>query len=86
MRQFMRHLIERFRESARAMDMLHPYIFQNHAFEEQDVFAGLGEGKLARLKAVRRAVDPIGVFQSLQPGYFKLEPELIDQSWGKTEL
>jgi FAD/FMN-containing dehydrogenase len=72
MRQFMRRLINRFGEVAESMDMLHPYLFQNHAFEEQDVFAGSGESKLARLRAIRHEVDPDGVFQRLQPGFFKL--------------
>jgi FAD/FMN-containing dehydrogenase len=86
MRQFMRRLIMRFNESARAMDMLHRYIFQNHAFEEQDVFAGCGKEKLARLKAVRQAVDPDHVFQKLQPGFFKLEPGSLEESAAKSEL
>jgi hypothetical protein len=54
------------------MGGLHRYIFQNHAFEEQDVFTGYGPYNLQRLHSIQRAVDPKGVFQLLQPGYFKL--------------
>jgi FAD/FMN-containing dehydrogenase len=86
MRRFVRRLIMRFRESARKMGLLYPYIFQNHAFEEQDVFAGSGESKLARLKAIRKAVDPDGVFQKLQPGFFKLEPGLVEIIPERSEL
>ncbi|KAJ4297955.1 hypothetical protein N0V90_005854 [Kalmusia sp. IMI 367209] len=86
MRQYMRNLINRFRESARARGKLHPYLFQNHAFEEQDVFAGSGESKLARLREIRKAVDPDGVFQKLQPGFFKLEPRLSEIELEKSEL
>lgn len=86
MRQFMRSLIERFSQTARKLDMLHPYIFQNHAFEEQDVFAGSGDEKLSRLRKVRRSVDPDGVFQRLQPGYFKLEQRLEEKILPKSEL
>ncbi|KAI9675990.1 MAG: hypothetical protein M1822_008376 [Bathelium mastoideum] len=83
MRHFMRRLIKRFRKTAEHLDMLHPYIFQNHAFEEQDVFAGSGEENLARLKAIRKALDPHDVFQRLQPGYFKLEPGYGDEEGAK---
>ena len=66
--------------------MLNPYIFQNHAFEEQDVFPGYGAKDLARLKAVRQRVDPDAVFQRLQPGFFKLEPKLMTTVEMKSEL
>jgi hypothetical protein len=75
MRTFMRRVIGKFRTTAMALDMLHPYLFQNHAFEEQDVFPGYGETNYARLRAVRLAVDPDLIFHKLQPGFFKLEPE-----------
>lgn len=86
MRKFMRGLIRRFSQTASKMDMLHPYIFQNHAFEEQDVFAGSGDEKLSRLVEVRRSVDPDGVFQRLQPGYFKLEQRTEEKRLPKSEL
>lgn len=67
---FMRTLVKRFRETASEMKMLHSYVFQNHAFEEQNVFTG---SSLGRLREIREQVDPNGVFQLLQPGGFKLE-------------
>lgn len=57
------------------MGLLHRYIFQNHAFEGQDVFGGYGEKSLERLQRIRREVDGDAVFQRLQPGYFKLVDE-----------
>lgn len=72
MRSFMRRLRHRIRHVAASMDMLHPYLFQNHAFEEDDIFAGYGGENRDRLLRVRDAVDPDGVFARLQPGYYKL--------------
>lgn len=86
MRRFMRRLISRFRLKAGALNMLHPYIFQNHAFEEQDVFSGSGDVKLAKLKELRHSVDPDAVFQRLQPGFFKLEREIAEVDFEKSEL
>ena len=86
MRSFMQRLIGRFRQTAKAAELLHRYVFQNHAFEEQDVFPGYGEANYARLKAVRISVDPDSVFQELQPGYFKLEKRVSEAVWEKSEL
>jgi hypothetical protein len=68
----MRQLSSRFRQAAKDLDQHHPYIFQNHAFYEEDVFAGYGEQNRRRLWKIRKDVDPKGVFQKLQPGFFKL--------------
>jgi hypothetical protein len=81
MTNFMRRLTTRFRQRAQEMEMLHPYLFQNHAYEEQDVFSGYGDENLRRLRRIRRQVDPEGVFQKLQPGYFKLG-EYVDTKPG----
>lgn len=68
----MRQLSSRFRQAAKDLDQHHPYIFQNHAYHEEDVFAGYGEQNRRRLWNIRRDVDPNGLFQTLQPGFFKL--------------
>ena len=72
MRAFMRRMITRMTEAAQSRGTQHPYRFQNHAFDEQQIFEGYGADNLRRLRKVREAVDPEGVFQRLQPGYFKL--------------
>lgn len=86
MRRFMQLLLRRYRDAAKHLSMLHPYIFQNHAFEEQQVFEGYGEANLKRLRAIRKEVDPDAMFQVLQPGYFKLLPKEITPLAAKEEL
>jgi hypothetical protein len=39
---------------------------------EQPVFASYGAANLAKLRATSKKYDPNGVWQKLQPGYFKL--------------
>ena len=72
LRQMFKRMIERAKQSARQRNTLHRFLFLNHAFEDEDVFAGYGDENLRRLHEVRQAVDPEGVFQRLMPGYFKL--------------
>ena len=72
MRDFMRRMTTRMKEAAELRGTHHPYRFQNHAFEEQDIFEGYGADNFKRLREVRKSVDPDGIFQMLQPGYFKL--------------
>ena len=42
------------------------------AMQSQDVFGGYGEENRKRLIAISERYDPRGVFQRLQPEYFKL--------------
>ena len=49
------------------------YIYMNYASQFQAVMRSYGEESLAKLKRVARMYDPNGVFQRLQPGYFKLD-------------
>ena len=55
-----------------AMGLSNRFIYQNYASLNQDVFAGYGAASLKRLREVAKEYDPEGVFQKLQPGYFKL--------------
>lgn len=48
------------------------WIYQNYAAKEQRVFDGYGEASLGRLRKVSAKYDPEGVWEKLQPGYFKL--------------
>ena len=86
MRSFMQRVIYRFEEVAKGTKSSHPYRFQNHAFEEQDVFAGYGTESRRRLLRVRKEVDPSGIFQTLQPGFFKLGTHIKEDSTIKSEL
>ncbi|KAK5109863.1 hypothetical protein LTR62_006470 [Meristemomyces frigidus] len=65
-------MIDRMVAAAKELGVYHPYIYQNYAANEQDVFAGYGEENRARLREISRKFDPEQVFQRLQPGYFKL--------------
>jgi hypothetical protein len=38
----------------------------------QDVFAGYGEENRGKMKEIQRKYDPEGIFDRLQPGYFKV--------------
>lgn len=58
--------------AAKAKNLDHPYLYQNYASLQQDVFSSYGKDNLARLRAIRAKYDPHEVFQKLQPGYFKL--------------
>ncbi|KAH7066736.1 hypothetical protein BKA63DRAFT_126814 [Paraphoma chrysanthemicola] len=49
-----------------------PYLYMNYASPWQDVVAGYGPANQARLKSISKKYDPTGVFETLQPGYFKL--------------
>ncbi|KAL2681426.1 hypothetical protein Neosp_009037 [[Neocosmospora] mangrovei] len=49
-----------------------PFKYMNYANEEQDVVASFGEESVSFLKQVASKYDPEGVFQTLQPGGFKL--------------
>jgi hypothetical protein len=50
-----------------------PYMYMNYASPYQNVVAGYGAANQARLKAISKKYDPSGVFEKLQPGYFKLD-------------
>ncbi|KAK7947854.1 uncharacterized protein PG986_008740 [Apiospora aurea] len=49
------------------------YVYMNYASMFQDVIRSYGAESKARLKAIADRHDPAGVFQRLQPGYFKLD-------------
>jgi hypothetical protein len=68
MRTTMKRIIERSKE----MGVYHPFLYQNYASIEQDVFAGYGEENRRKLREISKKYDPDQVFQTLQPGYFKL--------------
>lgn len=44
----------------------------NYAALEQPVLPSYGQKNLAKLRATSKKYDPLGVWQKLQPGYFKL--------------
>lgn len=65
-------MVDRSVAAAKAKGLDHPYLYQNYAALQQDVFPSYGKENLAKLRATRQKYDPTGVWQKLQPGYFKL--------------
>ncbi|KAA8643979.1 hypothetical protein EYZ11_011262 [Aspergillus tanneri] len=57
---------------AKSMGVYNKWIYMNYASQFQDVIASYGETNKARLKQIAVKYDPDGIFQTLQPGYFKL--------------
>lgn len=49
------------------------YRYMNYANVYQDVIASYGQENKQRLNAIALKYDPARVYQTLQPGYFKLE-------------
>ncbi|KAI8943026.1 hypothetical protein NX059_001062 [Plenodomus lindquistii] len=59
--------------AATAKGKANDYLFMNYASPYQDPVTSYGSANQARLKAISKKYDPAGVFETLQPGYFKLE-------------
>lgn len=59
-------------EKAESLGLDSPFLYQNYAASDQDVFAGYGEENRERLLNVSRVYDSTRVFQNYEPGYFKL--------------
>ena len=59
-------------DEAKKRGIAHQYIYMNYGSQFQDVIAGYGADNKARLQKVAATYDPRGVYQTLQPGYFKL--------------
>lgn len=72
-RSFTNELEQRLTAQAKAKDLENDFIYMNYAWPHQDVIASYGPSSQQRLKSIAAKYDPTGVFQKLQPGYFKLE-------------
>ncbi|KAK1913770.1 hypothetical protein P3342_007014 [Pyrenophora teres f. teres] len=70
--QFSARVEKRAVAAAKAKGKHNDYIYMNYASQYQDVVAGYGSANKARMIAISHKYDPSGVFQKLQPGYFKL--------------
>lgn len=57
---------------AKVMGIYNEWIYMNYASQFQNVIAGYGAENKARLQQIAAKYDPQGVWQTLQPGYFKL--------------
>jgi hypothetical protein len=57
---------------AKSIGKENDYLYMNYASQFEDVIRSYGAGNKARLKSIAQKYDPTGVYQTLQPGYFKL--------------
>ena len=65
-------IMSRIQNFAKSVGGLKPWLYKNYADEDQDVFSSYGAENKAKLQEVARAVDPEGIFQTLQPKYHRL--------------
>jgi len=63
---------ERSVAAAKAKGKHNDYMYMNYGSQYQDIVAGYGSANKARLIAISKKYDPSGMFEKLQPGYFKL--------------
>ncbi|XP_014552181.1 hypothetical protein COCVIDRAFT_110991 [Bipolaris victoriae FI3] len=68
-------MVAQIKKMSKDMGAEHEFLYMNYASQFQDVVASYGESA-KKLRDIARKYDPEGVFQTLQPGYHKLnEPE-----------
>ncbi|KAL7622492.1 hypothetical protein AAE478_007999 [Parahypoxylon ruwenzoriense] len=69
----LQNVVSRTRELAQRRGLDHPFIYMNYASQFQDPLGSYGAGNKARLLDISRKYDPKGVFERLNPGYFKFD-------------
>jgi FAD/FMN-containing dehydrogenase len=70
--QFAATVKDRAVAAAKAAGKHEDYLYMNYASPWQDPVAGYGAANKAKLQRISEKYDPTGVFEKLQPGYFKL--------------
>ena len=65
--------LTRISAKATSLGKMNDYIYMNYASQYEDVIKSYGASNKAKLKSIATKYDPTGVFQELQPGYFKLD-------------
>ncbi|TKX20350.1 FAD-binding domain-containing protein 44 [Elsinoe australis] len=73
MYEFGSELFKKIKRAAVDRGLQNDYLYMNYAAEFQDVIASYGMENKERLVGIAKKWDPKGVFQTLSPGYFKLE-------------
>jgi hypothetical protein len=71
--KFISKVLARIDNAAADEGLQNDYIYMNYASEFEDVIANYGADNKAKLKKIAKVYDPTGVFQTLQPGHFKLD-------------
>lgn len=67
------NIVKRTVAEAESRGLAVDYIYMNYASQFQAVVPSYGATNQAKLKSIAKKYDPTGVFQELQPGYFKLD-------------
>lgn len=79
---FASRVLQRIKDEAEKRGKASKFLYMNYSSKFEDVIASYGKENKDRLKAVARRYDPQGVFQKLQPGYFKLDgPPVRDERY-----
>ncbi|KAI2627109.1 FAD-binding domain-containing protein [Hypomontagnella submonticulosa] len=67
------NIYSRVQKLAQERELDHPFIYMNYASQFQDPIGSYGKDNKDRLLKISKKYDPAGVFQKLNPGYFKFE-------------
>ncbi|KAJ6441518.1 hypothetical protein O9K51_05069 [Purpureocillium lavendulum] len=70
---FVQKVMERIKAEATTLGVQSDYVYMNYGSKFQNVIAGYGAANVDKLHQVAGEFDPKGVFQTLQPGHFKLD-------------
>lgn len=70
--KFFSDIIKRVKAEAKAKGFDNDYIYMNYASQYEDPIGSYGTANVNRLKSISKKYDPQQVFQTLQPGHFKL--------------
>lgn len=73
MYQMISTVLARIKAAAVSQGVQNDWVYMNYASQFQDVISSYGSENKAALKSIAAKYDPKGVFQMLQPGYFKLD-------------
>jgi hypothetical protein len=68
----MQAIIDKHESILRNMGLYIPFKYLNYPDKSQDPIGSYGDDVKARLQAVSRKYDPVGLFQTAVPGGFKL--------------
>jgi hypothetical protein len=71
--QVMSDIMKATKSDAVRLGVQNDWVYKNYAAMFQDVIGSYGAASKSNLKTVSKNYDPTGVFQTLQPGYFKFD-------------
>ncbi|KAK5119980.1 hypothetical protein LTR85_007056 [Meristemomyces frigidus] len=70
--QVCQNIVDNTEAYAKTKGLANEYLYMNYASQYQDVVPSYNTTNHAKLVSIAEKYDPAGVFQRLQPGYFKL--------------